>query len=223
MNTTSMALCMLGGTLVLVDSACAQITNIHNFLETCPMSDPAVVPILSDFKIRANGVLVENYPCHEPISALALSDYTDPLIVLQGLRVIYYMDRGMSGHLPWTSGTLYDWMKSQIRGIDVRTDVSNSFCCENLPDGRYIVVQAQNDFNRDFDRTWLGIAGNIGLYAHEVRHVSGIGHSSCCGIPGGCDDLFATNNLSAYGVQWWLEKAWLYGEINVGFACADPV
>ena len=29
-----MALCLLGGTLVLVESACAQITNIHNFLET---------------------------------------------------------------------------------------------------------------------------------------------------------------------------------------------
>src|SRR5689334_7998098 len=112
-------------------------------------------------------------------------------------------------------------MRSQIKGIDVRSDVGSSFCCETFPDGRYIVVRTQNDSNRDFDRGWRGISGNIDLYAHEARHVVGYGHSSCCGISGGCDNEFATNNLSAYAVQWWLNKSWLNGEINVGFACAD--
>jgi hypothetical protein len=207
--------------LIGLGSACAEIENIYRFLQTCPSSDPATPQILQDFGIRSNGVLVTQFPCTEPISSMPVANYTDPLIVLQGLRTIYYMDRGMSGHLPWTTGTLYDWMRSQIKGINVRSDVGSSFCCETFPDGRYIVVRAQNDSNRDFDRGWLGISGNIDLYAHEARHVAGYFHSSCCGIAGGCDDEFATNNLSAYGIQWWLNKSWLNGEINVGFSCAD--
>jgi hypothetical protein len=207
--------------LIQARSACAQIDNIYRFLEKCPADDPATAQILTDFKIRSDGVVVTQFPCTDPISSMSASNYTDPLIVLQGLRVIYYMDRGMSGHLPWTPGTLYDWMKSQIKGIHVRSDTGGSYCCETFSDGLYMVVAAQNDFNRDFDRTWPGISGNIGLYAHEARHVAGYGHSSCCGIPGGCDDTFDTNNLSAYAVQWWLNKDWLYGDINVGFSCAD--
>ena len=57
---------------------------------------------------------------------MALSQYTDELIVLQGLRTIYYMDLGRSGHLPWTAGTLYGWMKSKIGGINIRTDSTAS-------------------------------------------------------------------------------------------------
>ena len=207
--------------LLGTNSAPAQIENIYRLLGTCPAGDPATTQILTDFKIRSNGVVVTQFPCATPISSMPLASYTDPLIVLQGLRVIYYMDRGMSGHLPWTSGSLYNWMKSQIKGIDVRNDTGSSYCCETFADGTYVVVAAQNDSNRDFDRTWSGISGNIGLYAHESRHVAGYYHSSCCGISGGCDDFFATNNLSAYGIQWWLDKAWLTGEINVGFGCAD--
>ena len=208
--------------LLQAGPACAQIDNIERFLGKCPTDDPAISQILADFNIRTNGVVVTQFPCTEPISSMALSNYTDPLIVLQGLRVIYYMDRGRSGHLPWTSGSLYDWMKSQIKGIDISSDSGGSFCCESFPDGTYMVVAAQNDPNRDFDRSWPGISGNIGLYAHETRHVAGHGHSSCCGIAGGCDDTFDTNDLSAYAVQWWLNKAWLQGDINVGFSCADP-
>lgn len=220
MKTHCTSLLMGVALLIQVRSACAH-DNIYRLLGTCPTGDPAVTQILTDFKIRSNGLVVTQFPCAEPISSMAVSNYTDPLIVLQGLRVVYYMDRGMAGHLPWTPGTLYNWMKSQIKGIDVRNDTGGSYCCETFPDGTYIVVAAQNDFNRDFDRTWSGIAGNIDLYAHETRHVAGYFHSSCCEISEGCDDTFDTNNLSAYGVQWWLNKAWLYGEINVGYACAD--
>jgi hypothetical protein len=210
-------ICLFGFSWV----ASGQIDNIYDLLNTCPTNDPAIAQILNDFKIRTNGVLIQNFPCHEPVSSIATSNYTDSLIVLQALRVIYYMDRGMSGHLPWTPGTLYNWMKSQIKGIDIRTDTATSLCCESFPEGLYIVVAAKNDANRDFARTWSGISANIDLYSHETRHVAGFAHVSCCGIPNGCDSTFDTNNLSPYGIQWWLNKAWLNGEINVGFACAD--
>ena len=197
------------------------IANIETFLNTCPSSDSATMQIRNDFQIRRNGILVEDIFCNEPISELPVAQYTDELIVLQGLRVIYYMDRGRHGHLPWTPGSLYDWMKTKIRGIDI-LDGSGSFCCESIDGNLFIGVGAQNDFNRDFDRKWEGISGNINLYAHETRHVDGFSHTSCCGIAGGCDQTYDLNNLSAYAVQWWLEKSWLMGDINVGISCLSP-
>jgi hypothetical protein len=194
------------------------IGNIDIFLSQCPTTDPAFAQIWSDFKIRRNGFAVAVPACRDPISTIPVEEYTDELIVLQGLRVAYYMDRGQSGHLPWTLGrTLYDWMKSKIVGIDIR-DGSGSSCCEDFG-GPTIIVGAQDDFNRDFDRGWRGIAGNIDLYAHETRHVDGFPHDSCCGISNGCDESFDESKLSPYGVQWWLNALWLTGGINVGYAC----
>jgi len=63
-------------------------------------------------------------------------------------------------HLPWTPGTLYGWMKSKIGGMNIRTGISNSYCCDTQFGVKpYIAIQAQNDGNRDFDRPWRGIAG----------------------------------------------------------------
>jgi hypothetical protein len=195
------------------------IVDIGSFLESCPTNDINYGRIRSDFKLRRNGILVGSVACSEPVSAMSTAQYTDEIIVLQGLRVIYYMDRGMSGHLPWTSGTLYDWMKEKIDGIDIR-DGSGSFCCLTYEGLTYIAVGAQNDFNRDFDKSWMGISGNIGLYAHETRHVDGFGHTSCCGLSFGCDDTYSESNaISPYGIQWFLERKWLFGDIYVGFSC----
>ena len=196
-----------------------QIENIEQFLFECPNSDPAITQILQDFSIRRNGVLVDTFSCSEPTNLMPISEYTDELIVFQGLRVLYYMDRGQTNHIPWTSGTVYDWLKSQITGLNISDTSSNSYCCETYSDGTYIVIKAQDDINRDFDRYWKGIAGNIGLYVHEARHVDGFPHVSCCGITGGCDQTYDETDLSPYGTQWWLNRAWLTGQINVGYGC----
>lgn len=197
------------------------IARIDLFLDTCPINDPAITEIRGDFQIRRNGVLVTDIPCSDPATQMQLAQYTDELIVLQGLRVMYYMDRGRMGHIPWTGGTFYDWVKSRVGGIDIR-DGSGSFCCENF-DGRiHFALGAQDDFNREFDRMWEGISMNIALYGHEARHVDGFFHSSCCGIPFGCDQTFDLVDMPAYGVQWWLSRAFLLGEINVGFSCLNP-
>ena len=199
----------------------ASIDDLQEFLDTCPTLDPVYEQIRGDFDIRRNGVLVGDIPCSEPISGLRVSQYTDELIVLQGLRAIYYMDLGRSGHLPWTSSTLYEWMKSKIGGINLSDTAGGSYCCETYDDRLHIVVKVQDDFNRDFDRTWQGISGNIGLYMHETRHVDGFPHVSGCGIPNGCDQTYDETNLSPYGIQWWLEAHWLTGELYVGFSCLD--
>jgi hypothetical protein len=194
--------------------------DLAGFLDTCPTGDPAYSQIRNDFKLRREGALVGDVPCSGPISSLPVSQYTDELIVLQGLRTIYYMDRGRSGHLPWTSGTLYDWMVSKIGGINISS--GGSYCCQEIDGETYIVIGQQDDFNRDFDRTWRGISGNIGLYAHETRHVDGFPHVSGCGIPNGCDQTYDETNLSPYGIQWWLNANWLSGNLRVGFSCLDP-
>ena len=196
------------------------IADIEKFLETCPGSDPATNEILNDFQIRRNGVLVGEILCLEPVSQIPLSEYTDALIVLQGLRVMYYMDRAQHGHLPWTLGSMYDWMKSRIQGIDIR-DIAGGFCCEQFDGKLHFAVGAQDDLNRELDRNWEWISGNIGLYGHETRHVDGFGHTSCCGRPFGCDQTYDEDNLTPYAILWWLSKSWLMGDINVGFSCMN--
>jgi hypothetical protein len=113
-------------------------------------------------------------------------------------------------------------MKSKMAGIDISDTSGGSACCEMLDGKLFFILQAQDDFNRDFDRGWSGISGNIALYAHELRHVDGFPHVSCCGIPGGCDQTYDETNLSPYGIQWWLNAHWLTGDLYVGFSCLDP-
>jgi hypothetical protein len=202
----------------------AFIDNIEDFLNKCPTSDPIYTTIQTDFEIRRNGVVVGTPSCSEPVTQMMLGQYTDELIALQGLRVIYYMDLGRTGHLPWTAGTLYGWIGSKIGGINISDTTSVSFCCVQFS-GKpkpYIVIKAQDDLNRDFDRMWRGISGNIDLYFHEVRHLDNPGHVSCCGIQLGCDSTYDEADLSPYGVQWWLNKAWLTGNLYVGFSCLAP-
>lgn len=211
--TLSVFLCFLNSFLF------GQITDIKAFLNQCPTSDPAYSVIRKDFEIRLNGIKVTEIPCTEPVSAMNSANYTNPLIYLQTLRVIYYMDRAMSlPHLPWTSLSLYDWMKSKVNGINIREGVSGGYCCENLDGKIFFVAGNQDEQNREFDKKWAGISGNVDFFAHEVRHRDGNGyyHSSCCGIPGGCDDEYNENDLGAYGIQYWLNKSWLTGFIYVG-------
>jgi hypothetical protein len=202
-------------------AARGQIADVQAFLEQCPTSDPAYAQIRQDFRLRRNGQVVGEVACTGPISAMPISQLSDEVIVLQGLRVLYYMDRGRSNHLPWTSGTLYDWMKSKLRGVDL-SDTSGSWCCVTFEDGVYATINTQDDVQRNHDRGWRGISQNIALYTHEVRHRDGFVHDSGCGIAFGCDPTFDLANLSAYGIQWWLNKAWLEGTLSVGAACMAP-
>jgi len=196
------------------------ITNIDAFLEQCPTNDPAFSQILSDFTIKKDGIDVTGYSCVEPVSALPIANYTDELILLQGLRTIYYMDKDRSQHLPWTSLTLYDWLKSQVAGFNIDSRATHSNCCSSWPDGLYINLITSDDSGREHDKSWLGIAGNIGLLMHEARHVDGFHHTSCCPVgSAACDQRYDETNLSPYGIQYWLEKSWLDGTLHTGFTC----
>jgi hypothetical protein len=213
---------LVPGILLLLWQPSAWALDIGPLLDTCPQRDPAYFQIRSDFEIRRNGVPVQEILCSEPISQLPISQYTDELIVVQGLRAVFYMDLG-STPLPWAPGmTLYDWMKSKSAGINISDTAGNSSCCEILDGELFVTLKAQDDSNRDFDRGWRGISGYIDLYAHELRHLDGFPHVSSCGILDGCDQTYDETNLSPYGIQWWLNAHWLTGDLYVGFSCLAP-
>jgi hypothetical protein len=198
------------------------IDNIASFLEQCPTNDPMYSQIRSDFEIRREGVVVGDINCSEPVSAMPVAQYTDEVIVAQALRTIYYMDGGRELPYPWTSGSLYDWMKSKIGGVDI--SANGSYCCTQYNGKWYVVINSQNTWDRDFARQWQGISYRITVLAHETRHVDGYPHVGYCPLfpdqPYGCDQTYDESDLSPYGIEWWLNAKWLSGEIYVGFSCA---
>jgi hypothetical protein len=209
--------------LLIVRPALGQIRNIDKFLDQCPGNDPAIARIRSDFEIRRDGVPTALPNCTEPVSLMPSASYTDELMLLQAIRVMYSMDRGMSGHLPWTSGTLYDWVKSKVGGINIVSSGGGPSCCVTFNGRLFINIGAHDDATREFDKKWIYLSVIVTVYGHEARHVDGFPHSSCCGIPNGCDDTFDAGNLSPYGLQWWLNKLWLDGTIDVGMGCQSPL
>lgn len=164
--------------------------------------------------------------------------------VVQSLRTLYYMDnQGDTGCIyPWTAGrSLYKWMISEEGGIDVRDDQQFSDCCEppvaggtkdqiaeKMPDP---VAEPDLDISPD-NFAWEGISAEIALIAHEARHepippsgnVSYL-HTTCCpaqiaGQQASCDQTYAeTSNMAPYAIQYWLNRAWLTGQVNVGYGC----
>lgn len=208
---------------VTVTNPLPGVQQIEQFIERCPANDPAFNTIRGDFDIRLNGVPVTNFPCTEPYTGMAHSQFTPQTLLLQALRIAYYMDQGRSNYLPWTPLRLYDWMKSKVAGIDIITATSSSSCCENLAGKQYIFYGGAplSDLNITYSLTLDGVLANVALLAHESRHVDGFPHVSCCNIANGCDQNYDESNLSPYGIQYYLQRAWLGGNINLSLACLD--
>jgi hypothetical protein len=200
------------------------IADIGRFVEQCPTLDPALAQITSDFTLRRNGTVAALPFCSEPVSQMHPSMYSPELEILQALRMAYYMDRGQRGHLPWTPGTFYDWMKAKIAGIDVYDGgLGYSYCCEQFGGRDYVAITSSIFTNDSFDFGVVSLSSLVALLGHETRHVDGYPHTSCCrNGPGGCDQSFDPSNLTPYGIQWWLYALWLTGAINVGYQCLAP-
>jgi hypothetical protein len=194
------------------------ISNIKKLLDSCPTTDPAYAQIKKDFQIRRNGKVIINLTCNGSVPQLPTSQYTEELIILQALRVIYYLDKGKPGQLPWTSSSFYDWLRAQVSGFNIDEKASNASCCAKV-DGKVIMtLRTENDFNKDFKKRWIGIAGMVALFAHERRHLDGFAHINCS-VGKDIDQDYDEKNLSPFGIQWWLYKNWLTGGMNVGFSC----
>lgn len=95
--------------------------------------------------------------------------------------------------LPWTSGTLWQWVRSSIRAIRVRTDIASSFA-----QGETIhLLVGSNSFLFVDGGPRLGtLAFFMGLVVHETRHTNGFPHT-CRGV-----DDETLSEMGAWGVQY---------------------
>jgi hypothetical protein len=105
--------------------------------------------------------------------------------------------------LPWTPGSVYDWLIASIRGIRFRgEDVANSFCCSpaNTINVRAVLGPNNSGLASIIFPTDVRAAVGLGvLFAHEARHNNGFPHT----CPPFNDRTLS--ELGAWGVQYHLE------------------
>jgi hypothetical protein len=199
----------------------SRILNIQNFLSICPKDDPAFTQILKDFEIRKNGVKLNSldFDCNDKQGRA--------MRLLQALRLYYYVDiYKPKGYLPFTNLRLYDWLKAEVKGFDIRDDlgIAAGSCC-SLDQGRKFMnlgtEKGESAAVIKYNYTeWEYLAGYTTLIAHERRHAepSGYPHTGNCNNILGDDD-YNEANLGAYGVAYWLSKAYKTGVLEVGVSC----
>lgn len=204
------------------------IADIHRLIATCPTDDPAFATVKADFELRQNGVVLTTPLTCTSYATAPTSVLTDELIAYQVLRIAFHMSEGTTGKLPWTSRSLYDWMKSAIAGINFKTEPGQLYCCDLIDGKRYFSMSRLDDFNRDQKRDWPGLASSLDFFLHEIRHTDGPGHTTGCPAfpnatgPAGCDATYDVTNLGSYGLQYWLNSNWATSFLYIGIECAPP-
>jgi hypothetical protein len=153
------------------------IRDASTFVDRCPTSDPAYQTIRRDFELLSNGQpSTVTITCTEPYTTVALALLTDELLAMQTMRLVYYMSQGSAGKLPWTPLGFYEWMTSEVAGVNIVTQQGLSACCQLINGKKYIITSRMSAANRDVHRDWNSISGWAALFAHEARHASGPGH-----------------------------------------------
>ena len=205
------------------------VRNATTFLDKCGQTDPAYATILNDFRILNElRPFTGTITCTEPYSALATSQLSEELLAIQTLRLAYYMSIGTEGKLPWTPLSFYDWIKSQVAGINITATQTFSNCCATIEGKKYFTVARRTQETLGQYRDIVGLENWLGLVAHEVRHAAGYPHvTGCPAFPlptdaAGCDATYDEANLGAYGIQEWLFSRLATGALNVGLACGSP-
>lgn len=204
-----------------------RIIDITSFLETCPNNDDLFTKAHKDFSFLKDGVAVNNVPCTEPFSLTAeKGQLSQELMAQQVYRVAFYLDPGIPNYLPWTSTNLYSWMKSNITGINFKSEPGLSYCCDIYNGKRYIAV-SEGTFQDEKDDTWTTVSNLLAFYIHETRHADPFAPmhvNGCIDFPNpndafGCDQTYDIKNLGGYGVSYWMHESFLTGYLDVGINC----
>src|SRR3989338_4290664 len=184
-----------------VSGQCISTPIIDSILQTCPTQDD-INQFNLDFKITDTINL--KYDCVFGVNPNFPKDKLDPRLTLyQSLRVIKSLD--FSKPLPWTDKSLYDWLKTTIKGMYINSAFPNSYCCDpqgivNVNSG---VLEQTNKLKWIDSQTGVGMAGVVAVLIHEARHTT---HKHTCN---GYDD----QTLQEMGA-WALEYYTFYWKAN---------
>lgn len=200
----------------------SRILDIRRLLDVCPANDPSIAIIRADLEIRRNGQPTASPACTEPVSDMPVAQITDELVWQQVFRVAYYLDRGRSNYLPWTPLRFYDWVKSKIGGVNI-ADLGGSAagsCCVTFAGKLFIQSGLADDLNKRLGVRPQGALSKMALLlGHEVRHVDGFPHVSCCPT-GSCDQTYDETNLGPFGIGMYLARAlFITDTIPTGLEC----
>ena len=103
---------------------------------------------------------------------LPVAQVTDELIEVQALRSVYYMSQGTAAKLPFTIYSLYDWMRLNVGGIDIRAGRGLS-CCQTINGKKIFTVPQADSLNRLLPHSWFDISIAITGNAWAVRVAEG--------------------------------------------------
>jgi hypothetical protein len=205
-----------GATPVHTDSFSSNIvpiSNIDQFLETCPPTDE-LQRLMADFPIYTYGENATQrvYHCSEPVSSMPIEELSQTFIEYQALRVILHMI--IDQPLPWTNLQPYDWLRSKIGGISIRDDTEYAYCCDQIQ-GRIVIVLPTMPFDLlTYYRQFINLQQSIGLYGeiplilHEARHVD-LPHD--CGYK---DSSLAY--MGAYAITYYTDTMLAENHIQIG-------
>ena len=210
-----------------------EIVDLEDFLSVCPLEDPNISIILSDFEFRLNGDVIDQFPCEEPFYlmdrpsdlGLATEHFTETTY-LQALRFLYYLDYDNPHIVPWSQERLYDWVVSKLDALDIVDGVAGGRFCGNVNGSNKATFgNNRNPANPNLINFSNCLAEgfrliNISLLLHEARHADGFPHTSgCCTLGRVCDDELDLENPSAYGIMvWWAIAHW-EGTYNFNAEC----
>lgn len=210
------------------------IRDMDAFFDRCPENDPIYARVGRDFEVRRNGeVVTDPIVCSEPASEMPRNEFletTYPLQSFQAFRLAYHMNDGTEGRLPWTDKGLYDWLASNVAGINYKTVPGGGYCCDVIDGKLYIsrpLTLSTDGETRPLIFPFIGYAvpGTLAFLVHEARHADDDdpGHVSGCLDPRrpACDAAYDLTNLGGYGVHYWMHAGWATGYLNVGIGCSE--
>lgn len=184
----------------------------EEFMSSCPT--PAEVAAIDQ---ELSLTFIDDPTAGEPLACSEGAGSVDLTVlqmgVYQTLRLM--MAARFSEPLPWTRGSLWDWLVAAIDGIEFNSNEGLSFCCrgertivistevqrnaagEVVQGPHWLVVYAHADLK---DERGLAAVSWIQLFVHEARHAEGPPHT--CGV--GDDETFAEMGAWAYVYYIWL-------------------
>jgi hypothetical protein len=175
--------------------------TVDEFFERCPTA-AEIQSILADISFTFEvDPTAGTLACRASEGSLDLSPLKKR--AYQSFLIMKYI--AFDAPLPWTEKSLYAWFVGSIKGVRLRSDIPNSFCCGPL--NTINILVADNSYLMLTDR-WIdpqmggGLMDTMVLYVHEARHNEGYGHM----CPGGNDRTLS--EMSAWGVQYYLLQ-WL--------------